>query len=103
MRPPSKVIAVRLSSNMVFDDVAGLAPAAAFLVNQFGYVGSGFGCYFLFPIDPAMALRASSFTLMALCSVYLVLAALAWVLFAPVERARLRYAAGQRRVRVRWP
>ena len=64
--------------------VAGLAPAAAFIVNQFGYVGSGFRRYFLFPMDPAAALRASSFTLMALCSVYLVLAALAWALFAPV-------------------
>jgi len=64
--------------------VAGLAPAAAFLVNQFGYVGSGFRRYFLFPVDPSDALRASSLTLMALCSVYLVLAALAWVLFAPV-------------------
>jgi hypothetical protein len=64
--------------------VAGLAPAAAFIVNQFGYVGSGFRRYFLFPMDPAAALRASSYTLMALCSVYLVLAALAWVLFAPV-------------------
>jgi hypothetical protein len=64
--------------------VAGLAPAAAFLVNQFGYVGSGFRRYFLFPMDAAAALRASSFTLMALCSVYVVLAALAWVLFAPV-------------------
>jgi hypothetical protein len=64
--------------------IAGLAPAAAFLVNQFGYVGSGFRRYFLFPADPATALRASSFTLMALCSVYLVVAALSWALFAPV-------------------
>ena len=64
--------------------IAGLAPAAAFLVNQFGYVGSGFRRYFLFPMDPADALRASSFTLIGLCSVYLVLATLAWVLFAPV-------------------
>lgn len=64
--------------------ISGLAPAAAFLVNQFGYVGSGFRRYFLFPMDPAAALRASSVTLMALCSVYVVLAALAWVLFAPV-------------------
>jgi hypothetical protein len=63
--------------------IAGLAPAAAFLVNQFGYVGSGFRRYFLFPMDPAAALRASSVTLMALCSVYVGLAAFAWVLFAP--------------------
>jgi hypothetical protein len=64
--------------------VAGFTPAAAFIVNQFGYTGSGFRRYFLFPVDPAAALRTSSYTLMALCSVYLVLAALAWVLFAPV-------------------
>ena len=64
--------------------VCGLVPAAAFLVNQFGYVGSGFRRYFLFPMDPADALRASSFTLLALCSAYLVLATLGWVLFAPV-------------------
>ena len=64
--------------------ISGLAPAAAFLVNQFGYLGSGFRRYFLFPMDPGDALRASSYALMALCSVYLVLAALAWVLFAPV-------------------
>lgn len=63
--------------------IAGLAPAAAFLVNQFGYVGGGFRRYFLFPGDAAQALRASSFTLLALCSLSLALATLAWVLFPP--------------------
>jgi hypothetical protein len=63
--------------------VSGLAPAAAFVVNQFGYVGSGFRRYFLFPIDPGAAFRACSCVLMALCSVYILLAALAWVLFGP--------------------
>jgi len=65
--------------------VAGLAPAAAFIVNQFGYLGSAFRRYFLFPLDPAAALRASSYTLIGLCSVYVPLAAVAWVLFAPVS------------------
>jgi hypothetical protein len=64
--------------------VAGLAPAGAFVVNQFGYVGSAFRRYFLFPLDPAAALRASSFTLLTLCSVYVLLAGLAWALFSPV-------------------
>jgi len=64
--------------------IAGLAPAAAFVVNQFGYLGSAFRRYFLFPSDPAAALRASSFTLLALCSVYIVLAGVAWAFFAPV-------------------
>ena len=64
--------------------VAGIAPAGAFLINQFGYVGSGFRRYFLFPGHPAAVLRASSYTLLVLCSVYLALAALAWALFAPV-------------------
>lgn len=63
---------------------SGLASTGAFVVNQYGYVGSGFRRYFLFPIDPADTLRASSYTLMALSSVYVVLAALAWALFAPV-------------------
>jgi len=64
--------------------ISGLAPAAAFVVNQYGYVGSGFRRYFLFPIDPAATLRASSYTLLALSSVYVVLATVAWALFAPV-------------------
>ncbi|MGD0499011.1 MAG: hypothetical protein ABSC23_11305 [Bryobacteraceae bacterium] len=63
--------------------VAGMAPASAFIVNQFGYVGSGFRRYFLFPMDPAAVLRASSYTLLALCSVYVALATLAWMLFGP--------------------
>ncbi len=64
--------------------VSGRAPAGAFVINQYGYVGSGFRRFFLFPIDPAATLRASSYTLMGLSSVYVVLAALAWALFAPV-------------------
>jgi hypothetical protein len=47
--------------------ISGMAPAAAFIVNQFGYVGGGFRRYFLFPTDPAAALRTSSFALIALC------------------------------------
>lgn len=64
--------------------VAGMTPAAAFIVNQFGYLGGGFRRYFLFPFRPAAALRATSYSLLALCSVYIVLAALAWIFFAPV-------------------
>ncbi len=64
--------------------IVGIAPAAAFVANQFGYVGGGFRRYFLFPIDPGDALRASSMTLMALCSVYVVLTAACWVAFPPV-------------------
>jgi hypothetical protein len=64
--------------------IVGIAPAAAFVANQFGYVGSGFRRYFLFPMDPGDALRASSMTLMALCSVYIALTAACWVAFPPV-------------------
>jgi hypothetical protein len=61
--------------------IAGLAPTAAFLVNQFGYVGSGFRRYFLFPGSATQALRASSYTLLALCAVLLCFATLAWVIW----------------------
>ena len=63
--------------------IAGLAPAAAYIVNQLGYVGGGFRRYFLFPVDPGEALRASSITLLALCSVYVGLAAVCWVAAPP--------------------
>ncbi len=65
--------------------ISGLAPAAAFVVNQFGYVGYGLRRFFLFPMDPGVALRASSYTLLALSSVYVVTASLAWSLFGPRE------------------
>ncbi len=63
--------------------ISGLAPAGAFVVNQFGYVGHGFRRYFLFPIDPGAALRASSVALLALSSASLAVAAGAWAVIGP--------------------
>jgi hypothetical protein len=62
--------------------ISGMAPAAAFIVNQFGYVGGGFRRYFLFPTDPAAALRTSSFALMALCLPPLSMAIVFGVIFS---------------------
>jgi hypothetical protein len=61
--------------------IAGLAPAAAFIVNQFGYSGGGFRRYFLFPGEPAAALRGSSYALLLLCSVSLAEVSLVWLFF----------------------
>jgi hypothetical protein len=64
--------------------VSGITAGAAFIVNQFGYVGGGFRRFFLFPCDPGMVIRSSSLTLLAACSVYPVVTTLTWLLFAPV-------------------
>ncbi|MGA3097859.1 MAG: hypothetical protein ABSF25_15505 [Bryobacteraceae bacterium] len=64
--------------------VSGITAGAAFVVNQFGYVGGGFRRYFLFPCDPGAVLRSSSVALLAACAPYPLLATLTWLLFAPV-------------------
>jgi hypothetical protein len=63
--------------------ISTFAPVAAVMVNQFGYTGGGFRRYFLFPVDPGMALRTSSYALLALGSVLLVETTLLWMLFGP--------------------
>jgi hypothetical protein len=64
--------------------VSGITAGAAFIVNQFGYVGGGFRRYFLLPCDPGAVLRASSVALLAACAPFPLLAMLTWLLFAPV-------------------
>jgi hypothetical protein len=54
-------------------------------VNQFGYVGGGFRRYLLLPTDPAAALRAGSFASMLIGVPLIPLAAIAWVVLAPVQ------------------
>jgi len=63
--------------------VSGITAGAAFVVNQFGYVGGGFRRYFLFPCDPGAVLRSSSVALLAACSPYPLVVTLTWLLFAP--------------------
>jgi hypothetical protein len=65
--------------------VAAVAPVAAMMVNVFGYTGSGFRRYLLFPSDPGMALRAGSYVLLALSAAPLAVATLLWILFKPVD------------------
>ena len=85
----------------VFSPLRVWRPRRAFIVNQFGYVGSGFRRYFLFPVDPGEALRASSLTLLSLCSVYIALAGrvLGGASAHGLRRARPGHAPGGRRVR----
>jgi hypothetical protein len=64
--------------------VSGITAGAAFVVNQFGYVGGGFRRYLLFPCDPGAVLRSSSVALLTACSPYPLLATFTWLLFAPV-------------------
>jgi hypothetical protein len=63
----------------------GFIGTAQFAVNQFGYVGSGFRRYMLLPTDPATTLRAGSYAFLLLSSVLIPIAALAWLIFAPVK------------------
>jgi hypothetical protein len=55
-----------------------------FAVNQFGYVGGGFRRFFLLPSDPAATLRAGSYATLLLGAPLIPLAALGWILLAPV-------------------
>lgn len=55
-----------------------------FAVNQFGYVGGGFRRFFLLPADPAATLRAGSYATLLLGTPLVPLAALGWILLAPV-------------------
>jgi hypothetical protein len=55
-----------------------------FAVNQFGYVGGGFRRFFLLPSDPAATLRAGSYASLLLGAPFIPLAALGWILLAPV-------------------
>jgi hypothetical protein len=55
-----------------------------FAVNQFGYVGGGFRRFFLLPSDPAATLRAGSYASLLLGVPFIPLAALGWILLAPV-------------------
>jgi len=64
--------------------VSGITAGAAFIVNQFGYMGGGFRRFLLFPCDPGAVLRSSSVALLAACSVYPLVATLTWLLFAPM-------------------
>ena len=62
----------------------GFMGTAQFAVNQFGYVGSGLRRYMLLPTDPAAVLRAGSYTFLLLSSVLIPVAAVIWLIFAPV-------------------
>jgi hypothetical protein len=53
-------------------------------VNQFGYVGGAFRRFFLFPIDPAAALRTGSYSSMLLGAALIPVAAAAWLIFSPL-------------------
>jgi hypothetical protein len=55
-----------------------------FIVNQFGYSGGGFRRFFLLPAPPRAALRAGSRASLLLAAPMIPLAALGWVLLAPV-------------------
>jgi hypothetical protein len=55
-----------------------------FAINQFGYVGGGFRRFFLLPADPAATLRAGSYATLLLGVPLIPLAALGWILLAPV-------------------
>jgi hypothetical protein len=55
-----------------------------FAVNQFGYVGGGFRRFFLLPSDPAATLRAGSYASLLLGAPFIPVAALGWILLAPV-------------------
>jgi len=55
-----------------------------FTANQFGYVGGAFRRYLLLPTDPAAALRAGNFASMLLGVPLIPLAAIGWMVLAPV-------------------
>ena len=80
----------RGGDNALFQAALGTFPIATFLatarmmVNQYGYVGGGFRRFFLLPTAPAASLRAGSYASLLLGSLMIPLAALAWVVFAPV-------------------
>lgn len=57
---------------------------ARFSVNQFGYVGGGFRRFFLLPAEPAAALRTGSYASLLLGAPFIPVAALGWVLLAPL-------------------
>jgi hypothetical protein len=68
--------------------ISTVAPVAAAMVNQFGYTGSGFRRYLLLPAEPGMALRASSYALLAIGSVFLLEVTLLWLAFGSVRDVR---------------
>ena len=76
--------------NAFFLAALGAFPVASFLgtsriaVNQFGYAGGGFRRLLLMPANPAACLRAGSYAGVLLEAALVALAALAWILFAPV-------------------
>jgi hypothetical protein len=67
----------------------GVVPIVAFMgtsriaVNQFGYTSGGFRRFFLLPADPAACLRTGSYAGLLLASPLILIAAAAWVAFAP--------------------
>ncbi|MBZ5586608.1 MAG: hypothetical protein LAQ30_31360, partial [Acidobacteriia bacterium] len=63
--------------------VCGLFPAAAGVVNVYGYVGGGFRRYFLFPGNPGASLRAASYALLTMCIPGIVMATIAWLAYPP--------------------
>ena len=79
------------------------SPSSRFLgtariaVNQFGYVGGGLRRYFLLPTDPGASLRAGSYASMLLGGAMIPVAAIGWVVLAPVAfDPRCLHAGGQR-------
>ncbi len=61
--------------------ICGLFPAAAGVVNAFGYVGGGFRRYFLFPGNPGASLRAASYALITMCAPGVLLATITWLAY----------------------
>ena len=63
--------------------ILGCMGTAQFSVNQFGYVAGGFRRFFLLPAQPAVILRAGSYTFMLMSSTLILAGTLLFVLFSP--------------------
>jgi len=77
-------------ANGVFVAALGAAPMCGFLctsrfaVNLFGYTGGGFRRFLLMPEKPAACVRAASYASVLLGASLVLLAAVTWIVLAPV-------------------
>ncbi len=80
----------RGGDDALFVAALGTFPIVTFLgtarmaVNQYGYVGGGLRRYFLLPTDPGASLRAGAYASMLLGGAMIPVAAIGWVVLAPV-------------------
>ncbi|MGA2267296.1 MAG: hypothetical protein ABSH44_02395 [Bryobacteraceae bacterium] len=65
--------------------VLGCMGTAQLAVNQFGYVAGGFRRFFLLPAQPAIVLRAGSYTFLLMNSALILAGTLLFVLFSPLR------------------